>query len=321
MSTRPLSFEEPLVALENKIKELKALSEAHLLDLEEEIQTLSKKLETKKQETYEELSAWQITQVARHPRRPLLMDYVQHMFEDFVELHGGRQHQDDHAILGGLAKFQGRSVVVMGHQKGRDTNENLLRNFGMPHPEGYRKALRLMRLANKFGKPIITFIDTPGAYPGIAAEERGQAEAIARNIFEMSFLKVPIVCIVAGEGGSGGAVALGAGDRVLMLQHSIYSVISPEACASILWKDVSRAEDAARALKHTAPDLFRLGVIDEVIPEPSGGAHRDHEAMAKTLGESLKKHLDELDQMDPEERTQKRFERFRNLGVFEKVEE
>ena len=220
-----------------------------------------------------------------------------------------------------MARFRGRPVMVVGHQKGRDTSENLQRNFGMPHPEGYRKALRLMKLANKFRRPVITFIDTPGAYPGIAAEERGQAEAIARNIFEMSFFKVPIICIVTGEGGSGGAVALGNGDAVLMLQYSVYSVISPEACASILWKDVSKAEEAARALKLTAPDLLELGVIDEVIDEPLGGAHRDHELTAQRLGDTIARRLGELDELEPEERMSRRHQRFRRIGVFEEVEE
>ncbi len=320
-SHNPLGFEEHLVELEGKIRELQTLSDTHFLDITEEIKTLTEKLEQKKQDTYETLSAWQVTQVARHPRRPLLRDYIGPIFEDFIEIHGGRQFPEDHAIIGGFAKFRGRSVMVIGHQKGRDTNENLLRNFGMPHPEGYRKALRLMKLANKFRKPILTFIDTPGAYPGLAAEERGQAEAIARNIFEMSFLKVPMVATVTGEGGSGGAVALGAGDRVLMLQYSVYTVITPEACASILWKDVSRAEDAARALKMTAQDLLGLGVIDEVIEEPLGGAHRDHSLTAQRLGDAIAKHLEELDQIEPEERTRLRYERFRKIGSFQEVEE
>jgi acetyl-CoA carboxylase carboxyl transferase subunit alpha len=322
MSThRPLGFEEHLVALESKIKELQNLSDAHYLDISEEISTLTEKLKQKKQATYENLSPWQIAQVARHPRRPLLRDYIEMIFEDFVEIHGGRQFEDDKAIIGGMATFRGRSVMLIGHQKGRDTNENLERNFGMPHPEGYRKALRLMKLANKFRKPIILFIDTPGAYPGITAEERGQAEAIARNIFEMSFFKVPILSIVSGEGGSGGAVALGVADRILMLQHSIYSVISPEACASILWKDVSKAEEAASALKLTAPDLLRLGIINEVIDEPLGGAHRDHQTTGERVAEALERNLAELEEMEPEERKSKRHAHFRNIGVFLEGEE
>ena len=320
-SHQPLAFEEHLVELESKIRELQNLSDTHFLDISEEIRTLTEKLEQKKQDTYESLTPWQVTQVARHPRRPLLRDYLEHCFDDFSEMHGGRQFDDDHAITGGFATFRGRSVMLVGHQKGRDTNENLLRNFGMPHPEGYRKALRLMKLANKFRKPILAFIDTPGAYPGIAAEERGQAEAIARNIFEMSFLKVPIVCIVTGEGGSGGAVALGAGDRILMLQYSIYSVISPEACASILWKDVSKAEEAAQALKLTAQDLFEQGVIDEVIKEPLGGAQRDHTTTATRVADALERHLRELDEMDPDERVNRRHSRFRAIGVYQEIEE
>ncbi len=321
MSHQPLAFEEHLTELEAKIKELQTLSDAHYLDLSEEIKTLREKLEKRKEETYKSLTPWQVTQVARHPRRPLIRDYLQHLFEDFVELHGGRQFPDDEAIIGGMARFRGRSVVVVGHQKGRDTNENLARNFGMPHPEGYRKALRLMRLANKFRRPIMAFIDTPGAYPGIDAVERGQAEAIARNIFEMSFFKVPIVVAVTGEGGSGGAVALGVGDRIVMLEYSVYSVISPEACASILWKDVSKAEMAASALKLTAPDLLRLGVIDEVVPEPLGGAHRSHAETATRLGDTLERHLAELEQLDPDELNTRRYAKFRSLGVYETVEE
>lgn len=320
-SHRPLGFEEHLVALESKIKELQNLSDAHYLDISEEIRNLTEKLQQKKQATYENLTPWQVAQVARHPRRPLLRDYIELLFEDFVELHGGRQFEDDKAIIGGFASFRGRSVMLVGHQKGRDTSENLERNFGMPHPEGYRKALRLMKLANKFRKPIIAFIDTPGAYPGIAAEERGQAEAIARNIFEMSFFKVPILSVVTGEGGSGGAVALGVADRILMLQYSIYSVISPEACASILWKDVSRAEDAASALKLTAPDLLRLGIINEVIEEPLGGAHRDHATTSERVGDTLERHLAELEEMEPEERKAHRHAHFRNIGVFLEGEE
>lgn len=318
---QPLAFEEHLVELESKIKELQTLSDAHYLDLSEEIDTLREKLERKKQETYKSLSPWQVAQVARHPRRPLIRDYIEHLFTDFTELHGGRQFPDDHAIIGGMARLNGRAVMVIGHQKGRDTNENLARNFGMPHPEGYRKALRLMKLANKFEKPILTFIDTPGAYPGIDAEERGQAEAIARNIFEMSFFKVPVVVTVTGEGGSGGAVALGVGDRVLMMQHSVYSVISPEACASILWKDVSKAEQAAESLRLTAPHLLELGVIDEIVSEPLGGAHRDHETTAENLGEALERHLAELEQTDPDTRCAKRHEKFRNIGIFEVAED
>ncbi len=316
MSVDELSFEKHLIELENKIEELKALSETHLLDLSEEINTLTRKLEQKKRETYANLTPWQITQVARHPNRPFTLDYINDIFDDFVELHGGRQFPDDRAIVGGLASFKGRPVMVVGHQKGRDTNEKLLRNFGMPHPEGYRKALRLMNLANKFRRPIVSFIDTPGAYPGIGAEERGQAEAIARNILEMSYFHVPIVCIVIGEGGSGGAVALGVGDKVMMLENSIYSVISPEGCASILWKDASKAEEAAKALKLTSRDLHELGVIDEVIPEPLGGAHRDWKTTFSNVADAIERALDELREIPPEDLIERRWNKFRKLGVF-----
>ena len=316
MSLNGLPFETHIVELETKIHELKALAESHLIDLSAEIQTLTQKLESTKKETYENLSAWQITQVARHHNRPFTLDYIERLFDEFVELHGGRQFPDDNAIIGGMAKFRGRHVMVLGHQKGRDTNEKIARNFGMPHPEGYRKALRLMQMADKFNKPIITFVDTPGAYPGVEAEERGQAEAIARNIFEMSNLHVPIVVIVIGEGGSGGAVALAVGDRVLMLQNSIYSVISPEGCASILWRDAAKAEEAAKALKLTSQDLHNLGVIDEIIPEPVGGAHRDWEITADKVGEAIERHLKELDGVSVEERYELRQQKYRKIGVY-----
>ena len=320
MSLNGLPFETHIVELETKIHELKALAESHLIDLSAEIATLTQKLESTKKETYENLSAWQITQVARHHNRPFTLDYIERLFDDFVELHGGRQFPDDNAIIGGLAKFRGRHVMVLGHQKGRDTNEKIARNFGMPHPEGYRKALRLMQLANKFNKPIITFVDTPGAYPGVEAEERGQAEAIARNIFEMSNLRVPIVVIVIGEGGSGGAVALAVGDRVLMLQNSIYSVISPEGCASILWRDAAKAEEAAKALKLTSQDLLNLGVIDEIIPEPVGGAHRDWEITADKVGDAINRHLSDLNGVSVEKRYELRQQKYRKIGVYKEDE-
>ena len=316
MSLNGLPFETHIVELETKIHELKALAESHLIDLSAEIETLTQKLESTKKETYENLSAWQITQVARHHNRPFTKDYITRLFDEFVELHGGRQFPDDNAIIGGMAKFRGRHVMVLGHQKGRDTNEKIARNFGMPHPEGYRKALRLMQMADKFNKPIISFVDTPGAYPGVEAEERGQAEAIARNIFEMSNLRVPIVVTVIGEGGSGGAVALAVGDRVLMLQNSIYSVISPEGCASILWRDAAKAEEAAKALKLTSQDLHNLGVIDEIIPEPVGGAHRDWEITADKVGEAIERHLNELDGVSVEERYELRQQKYRKIGVY-----
>lgn len=316
MSPNGLPFEKHINELETKIEELKALSESHLIDLSAEIATLTAKLNTSKKETYENLTAWQITQVARHQNRPFTLDYISMLFEDFVEIHGGRQFPDDNAIVGGMASFRGQPVVVVGQQKGRDTNEKLFRNFGMPHPEGYRKAMRIMNMANKFGRPVITFVDTPGAYPGVEAEERGQAEAIARNIFEMSFLKVPVIVIVIGEGGSGGAVALAVGDRILMLQNAIYSVISPEGCASILWKDATKAEDAARALKLTSQDLLELGVIDEVLDEPVGGAHRDWDTTARNVGAAIERHLRQLNELDPEHRFRLRQEKYRRIGIF-----
>jgi acetyl-CoA carboxylase carboxyl transferase subunit alpha len=314
---KQLPFEEHLLELERKIEELKALSAAHYLDLSQEIETLTQKLERNRAETYSKLTPWQTTQLARHPRRPLTLDYIQMCFEDFVELHGGRQWPDDNSIVSGLAMFRGEPVVILGHQKGKDTKDNLFRNFGMPHPEGYRKALRMMKLAERFRRPVITFIDTPGAYPGMDAEERGQAEAIARNLFEMTYLGVPMICIVIGEGGSGGAIAIGAGDAVLMLEHSIYSVISPEGCASILWKDPSKAEEAACALKVTARSLLELGVIDEMIPEPLGGAHRDPAVVGAAVGEAIARHLDLLRHLPQEELFQRRQEKYRRLGVFE----
>jgi acetyl-CoA carboxylase carboxyl transferase subunit alpha len=256
-------------------------------------------------------------QLARHPRRPYTLDLIRLLTEDFVELHGDRAFADDHAIVGGLARFEERPVVVIGHQKGRDTKEKLLRNFGMPHPEGYRKALRLMQLAEKFGKPVLTLIDTPGAYPGLGAEERGQAEAIARNLREMAGLKTPIVAVVTGEGGSGGALALGVADRVLMLEHAVYSVISPEGCAAILWNDAKRAREAAEVLRVTAPDLLKLGVIDGVIPEPPGGAHRSWERTAEQIRAALRAALAELSGLARDELVQRRYAKFRRMGVFE----
>jgi len=311
-----LKFEKSIQQLEEKITELQRLSEDNVVDLTTELAALTQKLSAIKTETYQNLSPWHITQIARHTDRPLSLDYLTTIFEDFVELHGGRQFPDDKAIVGGLARFRGRPVVVIGHQKGKDTNDNIYRNFGMPHPEGYRKALRIMNLGNKFNRPIITFIDTPGAFPGLEAEQRGQAEAIARNIFEMSFFQVPVVVTIIGEGGSGGAVAIGVGDRVLMLENSIYSVISPEGCASILWKDASRAEDAASALKLTSGDLLKLGVVDEVIPEPLGGAHKDYSATTAAVATAIDKHLTELSQLAPADLVRLRQEKYREMGVF-----
>lgn len=312
----PLHFEEKIQDLEQKIVGLKELSDGDVLDLSDEIEKLNQKLSELRKSTYENINAWEITQIARHPQRPYTMDYIDALFEDFVELHGGRQFEDDPAIVGGLAKFNGEPVVVIGHQKGRDTEDKIFRNFGMPHPAGYRKALRIMNFANKFNRPLILFIDTPGAYPGKKAEESGQGEAIARNIFEMSFLKCPILVTVIGEGGSGGAVALGVGDKVMMLQNSIYSVISPEGCASILWKDASMSEAAAKALKLTSKDLIELGVIDEIIDEPMGGAHHDHEQTFANVKDAISKSLVELKSESLDELVDKRFGKYSKMGVY-----
>lgn len=316
-ATYELSFEKKIIAIENKIAELKRLSIGEGIDFSEEIRKLEKKASALTQEIFSKLTDWERTQVARHPNRPYFLDYVTRITTDFIELHGDRHFADDKAIVGGLAKLDGRSVVLIGHQKGRTTKENIVRNFGMPHPEGYRKALRLMKLAEKFKKPIITMIDTPGAYPGIGAEERGQAEAIAVNLLEMSKLQVPIIVVVIGEGGSGGALALGVGNRVLMLENSIYSVISPEGCAAILWEDQTKAPEAAERLCLTAKHLMALGVIDEIVKEPLGGAHKNYDEMASILRETLKRHLKELDLFTPEELVEQRYQKFRAMGVFE----
>ncbi len=309
-----LEFEQPLLELEARIAALQALDDPTKRD---EITRLEDRLARLRQRTFAGLTAWQTTQLARHPRRPHMRDFCRLVFEDFIELHGDRLYGDDQAVVGGLARFEGQGVVVVGHQKGRETREKLARNFGMPHPEGYRKALRLMKLAEKFGKPVISFIDTPGAYPGIGAEERGQAEAIARNLREMAALRTPIVAVVTGEGGSGGALALGMGNRVLMLQHAVYSVISPEGCAAILWGDAAKASEAAEIMKITAPDLVRLGVIDAIVPEPTGGAHRDWDVTAAHLKAALAFHLGELKSRSPEALVTERHEKFRRIGAFE----
>lgn len=266
-----LEFEKPLAELERKIQELRSFSKDKGIDLSEEISTLEKKANSMKKEIYANLSPWEKIQLARHPQRPSSLDYIKLIFDDFVELHGDRLYGDDKSIIGGLASLEGKTITFLGYQKGRDTKDNIIRNFGMPHPEGYRKGLRLMKQAEKFGRPIVCLIDTPGAYPGIAAEERGQGEAIARNLLEMSLLKVPIIAVIIGEGGSGGALALGIGDKIAMLEHSVYSVSSPETCAAILWRDASKAQEAASTLRLTAQNLKALGVIDEIIPEPLGG--------------------------------------------------
>jgi acetyl-CoA carboxylase carboxyl transferase subunit alpha len=314
-----LDFEQPLLELENRIAALRA--EDDPLRLGDEIAKLEERLHRLRQRTYAGLTAWQRTQLARHPRRPHTRDWLKLILDDFIELHGDRVFGDDPAIVGGLARFEGRSIVVVGHQKGRDTREKIARNFGMPHPEGYRKALRLLSLAQKFAKPVVTLIDTPGAYPGVGAEERGQAEAIARNLREMAALRVPIVAVVTGEGGSGGALAVGMGNRVLMLEYAVYSVISPEGCAAILWEDASRAPEAAEALRMTAPDLLRLGVIDAIVPEPVGGAHRDWDGAATLLRDAVRAQLADLADKSGETLVAERHEKFRRMGAFEEASE
>jgi acetyl-CoA carboxylase carboxyl transferase subunit alpha len=311
-----LDFERPLIELEKKIEDLKALSSSGSVDFTSEIARLEKKARKLQTEIFSDLSRWQVVQLSRHSARPYFLDYVQLLLTDFVELCGDRHFGEDPSIVGGFARLDGKPVLVMGHQKGRSTKENMARNFGMPRPEGYRKARRLMELAERFEKPILTFVDTPGAYPGIGAEERGQAEAIAINLEVMSRLKVPIISTVIGEGGSGGALAIGVGNRVLMLQNSVYSVISPEGCASILFRDSTQADKAADALKLTAKDLLGMKVINEVVPEPPGGAHRDPAKAAENLGKVLRKHLGELAELTPDELVKDRYEKFRALGVF-----
>jgi acetyl-CoA carboxylase carboxyl transferase subunit alpha len=310
-----LEFERPLLEIENHIAELRASDDAQAA--RDEIGRLEERLRRLQQKVYGGLTPWQRAQLARHPKRPHTLDLLRLLVEDFVELHGDRVFGDDKAIVGGLARFEGDPVVVIGHQKGRDTRENIARNFGMPHPEGYRKALRLMEMAAKFRKPLITFIDTPGAYPGLGAEERGQAEAIARNLREMAGLATPVVCVVTGEGGSGGALAIGVANRILMLEHAIYSVISPEGCAAILWGEAAKAPEAAALMRITAPDLLKLGVIDGIVPEPTGGAHRNWEETAENLRGPLRDALWELRSRTAEELIALRYEKFRRIGVFE----
>jgi acetyl-CoA carboxylase carboxyl transferase subunit alpha len=321
MKTTFLEFEQPIAELEAKIDELRYVQDDSALDISEEIERLQKKNQTLTKEIYSKLSAWQIAQVARHPQRPYTLDYIQALFTDFEELHGDRAFADDAAIVGGLARFNGQTAVVIGHQKGRDTKDKIYRNFGMPKPEGYRKALRLMKLAEKFGAPVFTFIDTPGAYPGVGAEERGQSEAIGRNLYVMSELRVPIICTVIGEGGSGGALAIAVGDALLMLQYSTYSVISPEGCASILWKSAEYASTAAETLGITATRLKALGLIDKIVPEPLGGAHRDPDAMMQTLKKSLKETWQTLHNKSVDELLGARFERLMGYGKFKEVAE
>ena len=315
-----LDFEQPIAELQAKIEELRVAGAGPSSDVNEEIDRLEKKSQQLTRAIHSKLTAWQIAKLARHPDRPYTLDYITGLFTEFEELHGDRSFGDDPAIVGGVARFNGTPVVVMGHQKGRDTREKILRNWGMPRPEGYRKALRLMRLAEKFGLPLITFIDTPGAYPGIGAEERGQSEAIGRNLFEMAGLRVPIVCTVIGEGGSGGALAIAVGDVLLMLQYATYSVISPEGCASILWKSAERAPEAAESLGITAPRLKSLGLVDKVVPEPSGGAHRDVGAMLASLKKVLAETLKPLAAMPIDELLAMRRERLLSFGKFNELE-
>jgi len=311
-----LDFEQPIAELDAKIESLRFVQDDSAVDISEAIGQLESKSLSLTKEIYAKLTPWQIAQVARHPQRPYTLDYIEMMFTDFEELHGDRAFADDHAIVGGMARFNGQPVMVIGHQKGRDTKEKIFRNFGMPRPEGYRKALRLMRLAEKFGIPIMTFVDTPGAYPGIDAEERGQSEAIGRNLLVMPELKVPLICTIIGEGGSGGALAIAVGDALLMLQYSTYSVISPEGCASILWKSAEKANEAAETMGITASRLKTLGLIDKVVPEPFGGAHRDPQAMATALKKALQEALKQVSDMESCDLVERRFERLMGYGKF-----
>ncbi len=317
MNPNFLDFEQPIAELEAKIQELRHASQGSAFNIEEEVAKLQEKLKARTGEIFRNLTPWQISQLARHPQRPYTLDYVKLMCGEFHELAGDRAYADDAAIVGGPARIDGRAVMLIGQQKGRDTKSKIKRNFGMPRPEGYRKALRLMQTAERFRLPIVTFIDTPGAYPGVGAEERGQSEAIARNLLEMARLRVPIVCTVIGEGGSGGALAIGVGDRTLMLEYSTYSVISPEGCASILWKTAERAKDAAEALGITAPRLLELGLIDQIVKEPLGGAHRDPQAMADSLKQTILGQLDLLERHDSATLLQQRYERLRGYGRYQ----
>ena len=315
-----LEFEQPIAELEAKIEELRYVQDDSALDISEEISRLQRKSQALTREIYGKLSAWQIALVARHPQRPYTLDYANGIFTGFEELHGDRTFADDPAIVGGLAWFNGESCMVIGHQKGRDTKEKIHRNFGMPKPEGYRKALRLMRLAEKFGIPVFTFVDTPGAYPGVGAEERGQSEAIGRNLYEMAELKVPVICTVIGEGGSGGALAIAIGDTMLMLQYATYSVISPEGCASILWKSAEHAPEAAETLGITATRLKALGLVDKIVHEPPGGAHRDHEAMMQNMKKALQESWRQLREKPLAELLEARFEKLIGYGKFKEAE-
>jgi acetyl-CoA carboxylase carboxyl transferase subunit alpha len=317
MDLKFLDFEQPIAELEAKIEELRRVGFDNQINITEEIARLEEKSRKLTEDLFSDLSAWQISQISRHPQRPYTLDYIERIFDEFHELHGDRAFANDPAIVGGLARLNGRPVLIIGHQKGRDTKEKIYRNFGMPRPEGYRKALRLMRLAERFRLPIVCLIDTPGAYPGIGAEERGQSEAIARNLFEMARLNTPVVCVVIGEGGSGGALAIGVGDRLLMLQYSTYSVISPEGCASILWKSADKAELAAEAMGITSERIKEQELIDEIVPEPLGGAHRDRDEMAGRLKAVLDRHLRELSATDTTELLERRYEKIMDYGVFQ----
>jgi acetyl-CoA carboxylase carboxyl transferase subunit alpha len=316
MNLNFLDFEQPIAELEAKIDELHYIGDSADLNISDEVKKLKEKSKSLTKSIFSNLTPWQITQLARHPQRPYSLDYIERIFDNFEELHGDRHYSDDHAIIGGLARLEGMSVMIIAQQKGRDTKEKLLRNFGMPRPEGYRKALRLMQMAERFNLPLLTFIDTPGAYPGIGAEERGQSEAIARNLFVLSNLKVPVICTVIGEGGSGGALAIGVGDRTLMLQYSTYSVISPEGCASILWKSAEKAADAAEALGITSTRLKKLGLIDKVVDEPLGGAHRDADAMAGNIKKALMEELTKLKRLSPEKLVESRYKRLMAFGQY-----
>lgn len=316
MKTVFLEFEQPIGELETKIDELRFVQEDSAVDISQEIERLQKKSQALTKDIYANLNSWQVAQVARHSQRPYTLDYVEELFTDFEELHGDRVFADDPAIVGGMARFMGRPVMIIGHQKGRDTKDRIYRNFGQARPEGYRKALRLMRLAEKFSIPVLTFIDTPGAYPGIGAEERGQSEAIGRNLYEMAALRTPIICTIIGEGGSGGALAIGVGDMTLILQYSIYSVISPEGCAAILWKTAEKSSEAAEALGITSTRLKSLGLVDKVVSEPLGGAHRDPHAMAQNLKRALQEALKQVEALSVDEMLKRRFERLMGYGKF-----
>lgn len=311
-----LDFERPIVELEERIKELKKFSQDRNVSLSREIGVLQEKLDSLKREIYSNLTPWQKVQIARHPQRPYTLDYINMIMEDFIELHGDRYFGDDKAIVGGFARINKRKILIIGHQKGRDTKENIERNFGCAHPEGYRKALRLMRLGERFKLPVVILIDTPGAYPGIGAEERGQAQAIAENLQEMANLKVPILVCIIGEGGSGGALGIGIGDRILMLENAYYSVISPEGCSAILWKDSTRAKEAAEVLKFTAQDLLNFEIIDEIVPEPLGGAHRDPSRAGENLKKALLENLERLEKEPFQILVKKRYLKYRRVGVF-----